>query len=58
MCGINMGIVWTFVFILVEDIAGPSFAHLKLLQGVMMGVGCFLGEVPSLFLSGEWLSFL
>ncbi|KAG0699481.1 Major facilitator superfamily domain-containing protein 6 [Chionoecetes opilio] len=49
--GLNMGIVWTFIFIVVEDIAGPSFSHLKLLQGLMLGVGCFLGEVPTLFLS-------
>lgn len=49
--GLNMGMVWTFVFILVEDIAGTSFTHIKLLQGIMMGVGIFLGEVPSLFLS-------
>lgn len=48
-----MGMVWTFEFILVEDIAGPSFTHIKLLQGLIMGVGIFLGEVPSLFLSGE-----
>lgn len=52
-----MGMVWTFVLILVEDIAGPSFTHIKLLQGVMLGVGIFLGEVPSLFLSGEYLLF-
>ncbi|KAK8406872.1 hypothetical protein O3P69_007433 [Scylla paramamosain] len=51
VCGLNMGIVWTFIFIVVEDVAGPAFAHLKLLQGIFMGVGCFLGEVPSLFLS-------
>lgn len=49
--GLNMGIVWTFAFIVVEDIAGPGFSHLKLLQGLMMGVACFLGEVPSLFFS-------
>lgn len=48
-----MGMVWTFEFILVEDIAGTSFTHIKLLQGIIMGVGIFLGEVPSLFLSGE-----
>ncbi|MPC20694.1 Major facilitator superfamily domain-containing protein 6 [Portunus trituberculatus] len=51
VCGLNMGIVWTFIFIVVEDVAGSAFAHIKLLQGIFMGVGCFLGEVPSLFLS-------
>lgn len=51
VCGFNMGNVWTFIFIVMEDVAGSAFAHMKLLQGIFMGVGCFLGEVPSLFVS-------
>ncbi|KAK4300980.1 hypothetical protein Pmani_026852 [Petrolisthes manimaculis] len=52
--GLNMGLVWTFLFIVVEDVAvkwDPDFHHQKLLQGLMLGTQCFLGEVPSLFLS-------
>ncbi|XP_045603620.1 major facilitator superfamily domain-containing protein 6-like isoform X2 [Procambarus clarkii] len=52
--GLSMGTMWTFLFIIVEDVAlawDPFFPHMKLLQGLMLGAECFLGEVPFLFLS-------
>lgn len=52
--GMSMGVVWTFLFIVAEDVAvawNPDFAHLKLLEGLMVGSTYFLGEVPFFFLS-------
>ncbi|KAK8754533.1 hypothetical protein OTU49_016634 [Cherax quadricarinatus] len=52
--GLTMGTLWTFLFIIVEDVAvtwNPDFPNMKLLQGLMLGAQCFLGEVPFLFLS-------
>ncbi|XP_042211650.1 major facilitator superfamily domain-containing protein 6-like [Homarus americanus] len=52
--GSTVGMIWTFLFIMVEDVAtawDPNFAHIKLLQGLMVGTSCFLAEVPFLFLS-------
>ncbi|XP_066980576.1 major facilitator superfamily domain-containing protein 6-like [Macrobrachium rosenbergii] len=52
--GITMGTQWTFFFIVVEDIAiawDPSFNFIKLIQGLLLGIECFFGEVPFLFLS-------
>ncbi|KAK7086886.1 hypothetical protein SK128_018668 [Halocaridina rubra] len=52
--GITMGTQWTFFFIVVEDVAAsydPNFSYIKLIQGVLLGIDCFFGEVPFLFLS-------
>lgn len=52
--GMSMGMMWTFLYIVVEDVAvawNPGFAHMKLLQGLMLGSAYFLGEVPFFFLS-------
>lgn len=51
-----MGVIWTFLYILLEDVAvrwDHTFHHQKLLQGIMLGTECLVGEVPSLFLSGQ-----
>nr|XP_027209513.1 major facilitator superfamily domain-containing protein 6-like [Penaeus vannamei] len=55
--GLSCGMIGTFHFLLVEDVAAawdPEFLHLKLLQGLMLGVQCLVAEVPCLFLTG-WL---
>ncbi|XP_063602937.1 uncharacterized protein LOC134778931 [Penaeus indicus] len=55
--GLSCGMIGTFHFLLVEDVAAawdPGFSHLKLLQGLMLGVQCLVAEVPCLFLTG-WL---
>ncbi|XP_042871057.1 uncharacterized protein LOC122252587 [Penaeus japonicus] len=55
--GLSCGMIGTFHFLLVEDVAAawdPLFPHLKLLQGLMLGVQCLVAEVPCLFLTG-WL---
>ncbi|KAL0279919.1 UNVERIFIED_CONTAM: hypothetical protein PYX00_001370 [Menopon gallinae] len=56
--GICIGIQWNFLFWYVEKLAdGGSCemkARIKTLQGLMSGIQCFLGELPSIFLSG-WL---
>nr|XP_027209518.1 uncharacterized protein LOC113803012 [Penaeus vannamei] len=52
-CG---GMVSAFYLLLVEDTAAlwsPSFAYLKLLQGLLLGVQCLASEVPCLFLAGK-----
>ncbi|KAK4326166.1 hypothetical protein Pmani_003290 [Petrolisthes manimaculis] len=59
--GMACGLLWTFEFILVEDVAKawqPDFPHLKLLLGLLMGVQCFLAEVPFLLLAGRIITRL
>ncbi|KAK3856762.1 hypothetical protein Pcinc_036928 [Petrolisthes cinctipes] len=61
MVGMACGLLWTFEFILVEDVAKtwqPNFPHLKLLLGLLMGVQCFLAEVPFLLLAGRIITRL
>nr|XP_053634085.1 LOW QUALITY PROTEIN: major facilitator superfamily domain-containing protein 6-A-like [Cherax quadricarinatus] len=52
--GLISGVVMTFMFIVVEDVAtawDPDFPYMKLLLGIIHGVSVFLGEVPFMFLS-------
>lgn len=59
--GISTGILWTFQLMLVEDVAfewNCHFQALKLLQGLIMGVQCFGGELPFFFLSGWFIKKL
>ncbi|XP_037799061.1 major facilitator superfamily domain-containing protein 6-like [Penaeus monodon] len=66
--GMTMGIQWTFLLIVVEDVANawdPTFPYIKLLQGLLVGSDCFLGDVPFLYISsyiikklGNILTFL
>lgn len=58
MVGMACGLTWTFEFILVEGVAKewePEFPHLKLLLGLLMGVQCFLAEVPFFLVAGGWI---
>ncbi|XP_063865888.1 major facilitator superfamily domain-containing protein 6-B-like [Scylla paramamosain] len=53
--GASLGIVWIFKLMLVEDVAlawNSDFPALKLLQGLVLGIETFGGEVPFFFLSG------
>ncbi|CAL4096032.1 unnamed protein product [Meganyctiphanes norvegica] len=54
--GMSQGILWTFLFMLMEDVAvvwDSGFTELNLLQGLVLGTCCFIGEVPAMFLSGH-----
>ncbi|KAK4315572.1 hypothetical protein Pmani_013213 [Petrolisthes manimaculis] len=56
--GISTGVLWTFQLMLVEDVAYAWDCHfpaMKLLQGLIMGVQCFGGELPFFFLSGWFI---
>ncbi|XP_045104365.1 major facilitator superfamily domain-containing protein 6-like [Portunus trituberculatus] len=61
--GASLGIVWIFKLMLVDDITlawNPDFPALKLLQGLVLGIEAFGGEVPFFFLSGviiQWLGY-
>ncbi|CAL4108286.1 unnamed protein product, partial [Meganyctiphanes norvegica] len=59
--GTATGILWTFQLMLVEDVAfkwDADFANMKLLQGLIMGVQCFGGELPFFFISGWFINKL
>ncbi len=55
--GACIGLVWNFLFWFLEDLAGvqgcDSLRWIKLLEGLAMGIQCFAGEAPFLFLSGS-----
>ncbi|KAK8387680.1 hypothetical protein O3P69_018289 [Scylla paramamosain] len=61
--GASLGIVFIFKLMLVEDVAlawNSDFPALKLLQGLVLGIETFGGEVPFFFLSGmiiKWLGY-
>ncbi|CAL4172957.1 unnamed protein product, partial [Meganyctiphanes norvegica] len=53
--GASQGCIMTFFFMLMEDVAlswDPHFQDINLLQGLTLTIGCFCGEVPSMFFSG------
>jgi predicted MFS family arabinose efflux permease len=52
--GFGTAMVWNFLFWHLEDLEGCS-ASMKTLQGLVMGIQCFGGEVPFFFLSGKLL---
>ncbi|XP_066954658.1 major facilitator superfamily domain-containing protein 6-like [Macrobrachium rosenbergii] len=52
--GSAMGFIWTFEFIYLKSVAlgwDPKFSDLNLLQGLCVGMDCFVGEVPFMFFS-------
>lgn len=51
--GVVSGVLWTFEFLLVVEVAGKGFVHQKLLLGLLMGVQCFLAEAPFFVLAGR-----
>ncbi|XP_042215830.1 major facilitator superfamily domain-containing protein 6-like protein B [Homarus americanus] len=57
----SFGMLWTFLFILMEDVSQawyPDFTYLELLQGLALGIDCLLGEVPFMFLSSYTIQHL
>ncbi|CAL4144071.1 unnamed protein product, partial [Meganyctiphanes norvegica] len=59
--GLSFGYVWTFLFLVVEDVANawePGFPNLNLLQGLTLSIGCFVGEVPTMFFSGAIIEYV
>ncbi|CAH1390735.1 unnamed protein product, partial [Nezara viridula] len=56
--GVYCAIIWNFLFWFIEDLAAntPGFdkSQLSTLQGLMLTVQCYLGEIPFLFASG-WI---
>lgn len=56
--GVCFGMIWNFLFWYMEELAdvqGPeSQERIKTIEGLVGGIQCFLGEVPSYFLSG-WI---
>lgn len=58
--GVVSGVIWTFEFILVIDVAtewDQGFSHQRLLLGLLTGVQCFLAEVPFFILRTKRSTF-
>lgn len=54
--GLGTAMVWNFLFWHLEDLAACEFgARMKTLQGLVMGIQCFGGELPFFFISGKLL---
>ncbi|XP_064109255.1 uncharacterized protein LOC135217352 [Macrobrachium nipponense] len=59
--GSAMGFIWTFEFIYLKSVAlgwDPQFSDLNLLQGLCVGMDCFVGEVPFMFFSAYIIKLL
>ncbi|XP_018017494.2 major facilitator superfamily domain-containing protein 6 [Hyalella azteca] len=59
--GASTGALWTYQLMLVEEVAAAwtcGFRWIKLLDGLMLGVQCFLGELPFFMLAGRILKKL
>lgn len=54
--GLGTAMVWNFLFWHLEDLAGDNYGgSMKTLQGLVMGIQCFGGELPFFFISGKLL---
>lgn len=57
--GLGTAMVWNFLFWHLEDLGAQggcdSGAYMKTLQGLVMGIQCFGGELPFFFISGKLL---
>lgn len=57
--GLGTAMVWNFLFWHLEDLAAEGecdyAAYMKTLQGLVMGIQCFGGELPFFFISGKLL---
>lgn len=55
--GLGTALIWNFLFIYLEELAQP-FDHganfIKTLEGLVMSIQCFGGELPFFFMSG-WI---
>ncbi|KAH8261380.1 hypothetical protein KR044_008072 [Drosophila immigrans] len=54
--GLGTALIWNFLFIYLEELAQPfdEGKYIKTLEGLVMGIQCFGGELPLFFLSG-WI---
>ncbi|XP_060652575.1 major facilitator superfamily domain-containing protein 6-A isoform X1 [Drosophila nasuta] len=54
--GLGTALIWNFLFIYLEELAKPfdEGNYIKTLEGLVMGIQCFGGELPLFFLSG-WI---
>ena len=57
--GLGTAMVWNFLFWHIEDLSAKGGcdygAYMKTLQGLVMGIQCFGGELPFFFISGKLL---
>lgn len=54
--GLGTAMVWNFLFWHLEDLGGCEYdGRMKTLQGLVMGIQCFGGELPFFFISGKLL---
>nr|CAD7403617.1 unnamed protein product [Timema poppensis] len=57
--GLSTGLLWQFLFWHLEDIsADVDQPWMKTLEGLVMGIRCFGGELPFFFLSGRILKMI
>lgn len=52
--GLCTGLIWNFLFWLLEELAGDNKEWMKTLEGLVMAIQCLGGELPFFFLSG-WI---
>ena len=52
------GVVWNFLLWYTEELVPPGTSWLKTLQGLLIGIQSFLGELPFNFISGAVLKKL
>lgn len=55
--GLGTALIWNFLFWHLEDLAAEmegcgTVSWMKTLQGLLLGIQCFGGEIPFFFLSG------
>lgn len=59
--GLCTGLLWQFLFWLIEDISGLNCGgsgYIKTLQGLVSAIQTFGGEIPFLFVSGTFACFI
>ncbi|KAL7642124.1 UNVERIFIED_CONTAM: hypothetical protein RMT77_006684 [Armadillidium vulgare] len=59
--GTSTGLLWTYQLLYVEETVlawDCNFEYMKLLQGLIVGVSCFGGELPFFFISGYFINKL
>lgn len=52
--GLGTALIWNFLFWHLEELAGCDETSMKTLQGAVMSIQCFCGELPFFFFSG-WI---
>uniref|UniRef100_A0A1I8PHP6 Major facilitator superfamily associated domain-containing protein n=1 Tax=Stomoxys calcitrans TaxID=35570 RepID=A0A1I8PHP6_STOCA len=52
--GLGTALIWNFLFVHLESLGGCDASYMKTLQGFVMTIQCFCGELPFFFFSG-WI---